>query len=148
MRKQERCDRWHWDLCLFESSPPKSSTFHNTVFCVVSSISGYHLQYISSHFASIVYLEHQLIKCIDCFQVSRMASKEQDPTVNGHPGGETGEPTGIRAGSEGKQTLAQAQGGRSKNDQNAQNRPKSEPNCCLLENGKRCTKPASNASYR
>jgi len=76
-----------------------------------------------------------------------MASKEQDPTVNGHPG-EVGEPTtGIRAGSEGKQTLAQGQGGRSKNDQNAQNRPKSEPNCCLLENGKRCTKPASNASY-
>ena len=75
-----------------------------------------------------------------------MATKE-DPTVNGHPGEE---PLG-RAGSEGSRGKVGEAGlgqGRPKSEANAQNRPKSEPNCCLLENGKRCTKPASNASYR
>ena len=80
-----------------------------------------------------------------------MATKE-DPAVNGHPG--EAEPRGTRAGSEGRagkgeSSLGGQPGGRGgKNEGNVQNRPKSEPNCCLLENGKRCTKPASNASYR
>ena len=75
-----------------------------------------------------------------------MATKEQDPAVNGHPG----EESLVRAGSEGRGKVEPGLGGqgRPKNEGNAQNRPKSEPNCCLLENGKRCTKPASNASYR
>jgi len=77
-----------------------------------------------------------------------MATKE-DPAVNGHPG--EAEPLGTRAGSEGRGSKGESslggQGRGPKNEGNAQNRPKSEPNCCLLENGKRCTKPASNASY-
>ena len=75
-----------------------------------------------------------------------MATKEQEPAVNGHPG----EESLGRAGSEGRGKVEPGLGGqgRPKNEGNAQNRPKSEPNCCLLENGKRCTKPASNASYR
>ena len=74
-----------------------------------------------------------------------MATKE-DPTVNGHPGEEPlGRPGSEGSRGKGEPSLGQ---GRPKNEANAQNRPKSEPNCCLLENGKRCTKPASNASYR
>ena len=73
-----------------------------------------------------------------------MATKE-DPAVNGHPGDES---TGRQQGSEGRGNKGDQGPGRAKNESNAQNRPKSEPNCCLLENGKRCTRPASNASYR
>ena len=73
-----------------------------------------------------------------------MATKE-DPAVNGHPGDE---PTGRQQSSEGRGNKGDQGPGRGKNESNAQNRPKSEPNCCLLENGKRCTRPASNASYR
>ena len=73
-----------------------------------------------------------------------MATKE-DPAVNGHPGDDS---TGRQQGSEGRGNKGEQGPGRAKNESNAQNRPKSEPNCCLLENGKRCTRPASNASYR
>ena len=73
-----------------------------------------------------------------------MATKE-DPTVNGHPGEEPAGRAGSEGRGKGEPNLGQ---GRPKNEPNAQNRPKNEPNCCLLENGKRCTKPASNASYR
>ena len=73
-----------------------------------------------------------------------MATKE-DPAVNGHPGDDS---TGRQQGSEGRGNKGDQGPGRGKNESNAQNRPKSEPNCCLLENGKRCTRPASNASYR
>merc|ERR1712012_101730 len=72
-----------------------------------------------------------------------MATKE-DPAVNGHPGDDS---TGRQQGSEGRGNKGEQGPGRAKNESNAQNRPKSEPNCCLLENGKRCTRPASNASY-
>ena len=76
--------------------------------------------------------------------VLAMATKE-DPAVNGHPGDDS---TGRQQGSEGRGNKGDQGPGRGKNESNAQNRPKSEPNCCLLENGKRCTRPASNASYR
>merc|ERR1712012_822091 len=72
-----------------------------------------------------------------------MATKE-DPAVNGHPGDES---TGRQQGSEGRGNKGEQGPGRGKNESNAQNRPKSEPNCCLLENGKRCTRPAGNATY-
>lgn len=58
---------------------------------------------------------------LDSVSDLRMATKEEAVAVNGHPGEEGG--AGRAAA-------------------------KAEPNCCLLENGKRCPRPASNASYR
>jgi len=57
---------------------------------------------------------------LDSVSDLRMATKEEAVAVNGHPGEEGG--AGRAAA-------------------------KAEPNCCLLENGKRCPRPASNASY-
>ena len=63
-----------------------------------------------------------------------MASKDE-MTVNGHPGDDGRGPAGVPVV---KRAEAPGAGGGA--------RP--ESNCCLLENGKRCPRPASNASYR
>lgn len=62
-----------------------------------------------------------------------MASKDE-MTVNGHPGDDGRGPAGVPVV---KRAEAPGAGGGA--------RP--ESNCCLLENGKRCPRPASNASY-